>query len=91
MITFDEIKRQANLKKHGLDFVGCEAVFDQPVVSQEDASQDYGEQRLIVIGWLRGQWIHLTYTERGDALHVISLRKATRHELIEYRKAVSKN
>jgi hypothetical protein len=29
MITYDEAKRIANLKKHGLDFVGCETIFDE--------------------------------------------------------------
>jgi len=33
MITWDEPKRQENLRKHGMDFVGCEAVFDRPVVA----------------------------------------------------------
>lgn len=25
MMTWDEAKRQANLRKHGFDFVGCDA------------------------------------------------------------------
>ena len=32
------------------------------------------------VGLLAGQVVHMTYTERGDDLHVISLRKATKHE-----------
>lgn len=91
MITWDEPKRQENLRKHGMDFVGCEAVFDYPVVAQENARTAYGEQRLNLIGWLRGQLVHLTYTERGEALQVISLRKATPHEARNYRKALSKH
>lgn len=37
MVLWDDQKRQANLKRHGLDFEGCEEVFDNPVVTQEDA------------------------------------------------------
>lgn len=63
MITGDESKRQENLRKHEMDFVGCEAVFDHPVATQEDSRDAYGKQRINLIGWLRGQWVHLTYTK----------------------------
>jgi len=33
MMTWDEAKRQENLRKHGIDFVGGEAMFDHPVVA----------------------------------------------------------
>ncbi|HEX6901557.1 MAG TPA: BrnT family toxin [Thermoanaerobaculia bacterium] len=89
MVTWDEDKRQANLRKHGLDFEGCEAVFDHPVLTQEDSRRDYGEQRINLLGWLWGQVVHMTYTERGEDLHVISLREATRHETRYYFEAVS--
>jgi len=36
MITWDETKRQLNIRVHGLDFVGCEAVFDGPMVAWDD-------------------------------------------------------
>ena len=37
MPTWDETKRNLNIRKHGLDFVGCEAIFDAPVSVTEDA------------------------------------------------------
>ena len=40
VITWDERKRQTNLRRHQLDFVGCEAVFDHPVVTLEDTRDD---------------------------------------------------
>lgn len=84
MVTWDETKRIANIRDHGFDFVGCEAVFDGPITSQEDDRLDYGEQRINLLGWLAAQVVHLTYTERGDDCHVISLRKATKHETRDY-------
>jgi uncharacterized DUF497 family protein len=36
VVTWDEWKREANLHNHGLDFEECEAVFDHPVVTQEE-------------------------------------------------------
>lgn len=84
MITFDDAKRQANIRQHGLDFIGCEAVFDGPVISWDDARAAYGEQRINVLGFLSGCVVHLTYTERGDDLHIISLRQAEKHEIRQF-------
>jgi len=89
MVTWDERKREANLRKHGLDFEECEAVFDHPVLAMEDARAAYGEQRINLLGWWQDRVVHMTYTEPGDDLHVISLREATRHEARYYFEAVS--
>lgn len=90
MVTWDENKRLRNIQRHGLEFEGCEAIFDGPVVSEEDARQAYGESRINVIGWLRGAVVCMTYTERNDDIHVISLRKATSHETNRFAQRVSK-
>lgn len=89
MVIWDEPKRQANLRLRGLDFEGCDAVFDHPVLTVEDSREAYGEQRINLLGWLDGRIVHLTYTERGESLHVISLREATRHETRAYFQALS--
>jgi uncharacterized protein len=90
MATWDEAKRHSNIKDHELDFVGCEAVFDGPVVSWDDDRESYGEQRINLIGWLNGVVVHMTYTERGDEPHIISLRKAEKHEIRFYAKAIAR-
>ena len=84
MVTWDEPKRLLNIKDHGMDFVGCESVFDGPVTTREDDRLHYGEQRINLLGWLSGQVVNMTYTERGENVQVISLRKATKHEAREY-------
>ena len=84
MVTWDEAKRRSNLKHHGLDFVGCERVFDAPVMTRDDDRLAYGEHRINLIGILDGYVVHLTYTERETGLHAISLRKATKHEARNY-------
>ena len=89
MPAWDEPKRLRNIKVHGLDFNGSEAVFDAPVVTWEDAREAYGEQRINLLGWLNGVIVHMTYSERGDEPHVISLRKAEKHEIRRYAKEVS--
>jgi hypothetical protein len=87
MITWDEPKRLENLRRHGLEFAGCEAVFDHPVVTWEDDRDAYGESRINLLGWLDGHLVHLTYTERGEALRAISLRRAEKHDLRRYQAA----
>jgi uncharacterized DUF497 family protein len=89
VVTWDDAKRQSNLRRHGLDFDGCEEVFDHPVVTQEDERLSYGEQRINLLGWLRGRVVHMTYTEHRENLHVISLREATKHEAKQYFKVLS--
>ena len=90
MVTWDERKRETNLRQHGLDFDGCEEVFDHPVITAEDQRTAYGEQRINLLGWLHGRVVHMTYTELGDDdLRVISLREATKHEARYYFEAVS--
>ena len=89
MAIWDEGTREANLRQHGLDFEGCEEVFDHPVLTVEDSRVAYGEHRINLLGWLHGRVVHMTYTERGESLHVISLREATRHEARSYFKALS--
>ena len=84
MPSWDEHKRQSNLKTHELDFEGCEAVFDGPVVAWDDYRLAYGELRINLLGWLHGVVVHMTYTERSDDFHVISLRKAVKHEINYY-------
>jgi len=54
MLTWADSKRRRNIVKHGYDFVGADAIFDGPVVSQEDDREAYSEQRINVFGWLNG-------------------------------------
>lgn len=78
--TWNEIKRQSNLKKHGLDFADAETVFSGEVFTFEDDRFPYGEQRFISIGLWRGQVVVMAHTEDAETIHLISMRKAEKHE-----------
>jgi len=80
MISYDEVKRQANINKHGFDFLGSEAIFEGFTITREDARDAYGELRLQTLGLLNGTVVFVVHTARGNADHVISIRKAERHE-----------
>ncbi|MCL4688475.1 MAG: BrnT family toxin [Burkholderiales bacterium] len=78
--SWDEKKRRSNLKDHGLDFVDAPRVFEGPTFTFEDDRFAYGEQRFVTLGFLADIAVTLVHTETPSRIHVISFRKATRHE-----------
>lgn len=44
----------------------------------------YGEERIVALGFIGGTLFTLTYTERGEKIKVISLRKSTKTEMVKY-------
>lgn len=80
MITFDEAKREENIKKHGIDLATCDPIFDGPMETREDDSEAYGERRLKSFGILDGDVVVLLWTEREQGAHVFSCRRAVRYE-----------
>jgi len=84
MITFDEAKRQINIKKHGIDFIGCDAIWDNFTITREDKRYAYNEQRFVVFGLLNGEVVVLVYIENHTSPHIISLRKAEKYEANYY-------
>ena len=43
-----------------------------------------------VLGFLNGIVVHMTYTKRGDDLHIISLRQAEKHEIKRFAQGLSR-
>lgn len=83
-MSFDQSKHQSNLKKHEIELAECEAVFDNPMLTREDTREQYGEQRLVSLGWLNGKVVALVWTDREDGPRLISCREATSHEQKAY-------
>ena len=51
---WDEAKRLANLRKHGIDFIDIPIVFNGDTLTVEDDRYSYGEQRFVTFGLLQG-------------------------------------
>jgi uncharacterized DUF497 family protein len=49
-----------------------------------DHREDYGEERLNVVGLINDIEITVTYTIRAEDQRIISARRATRHEREDY-------
>jgi uncharacterized DUF497 family protein len=84
VVTFDEVKRKANIAKHGIDLAGAKSIFDAPMQTIDDASEAYGEQRLKSLGWLNGRVVVLVWTDRQTGPHLISRRYGDKHETKRY-------
>jgi uncharacterized DUF497 family protein len=83
-ITFDPKKREWTLRNREVDFKDAAAVFAGPTIDVPDLRQDYGELRILTAGLLRGRMVIVVWTQRGDARHVISMRKANDREQAKY-------
>ena len=77
---WDEAKRLANLRKHGIDFTDVPAVFDGDILTVKDDRYSYGEQRFVTFGLLQGRVIAVIHAECEDRARIISARKATKYE-----------
>ena len=78
---YDEMKRAANIKKHGYSFEDAPLVIESATtVTFEDKRFVYGEQRFITMGMLRDVVVVIVTAETDDEIRVISMRKAERNE-----------
>ena len=85
---WDEAKAAENLRKHHVAFEDAQRVFDDLLAAYHaDLDAGYGEQREIVTGFVNGVLLTVVYTERGAKTRLISARKATRHEQLEYHRS----
>ncbi|HEX7328157.1 MAG TPA: BrnT family toxin [Casimicrobiaceae bacterium] len=82
--VWDESKRRANLRKHGIDFIGCEAVFAGRTLTAEDLRFQYDERRYVTIGLWSDRVVAVVHTETLQQIRIISIRKATRGEQKHY-------
>lgn len=80
-MTWDEAKRQANLRKHGLDFADAGEVLESRFRLDLPEMRG-GEDRVRSISYALGFLAVLTvvYTERDGAARVISFRPASMQE-----------
>ena len=86
---WDDLKRRANIRKHGIDFVGIEAVFAGTTVTVTDDRFHYDEERFVTVGLLGGRAVVVAHTEGDEVIRIISVRKATRNEEISYFKQIA--
>jgi uncharacterized protein len=85
---WDREKAAANLKKHRVSFQEASTVLHDPLSTTFPGRASEGEQRFVTIGIsLLGHLLVVAHTDRGDAVRLISARRATRRERGFYEQA----
>jgi len=79
-------KAAANRAKHKVTFEEAKTVFGDPLGRiTDDPRHSEGEERFALLGQSDGRRLLVVlFTERGETIHLISARKATRRERREY-------
>ncbi|MGD0075922.1 MAG: BrnT family toxin [Candidatus Binataceae bacterium] len=81
---WDEKKRAINLAEHGLDLIDATTLFDgRPVFTYP--SPRHGEERFVTVGQLTNRFFAVVWTERVEAIRLISFRRARDAEERKYR------
>ena len=87
---FDRAKSVKNERERGLPFAAAAFLFDGPRLEWEDRRKDYGEIRFNTLGEIEGRTFCASFTRRGEAIRIISFRKANARETRRYREYLAK-
>jgi uncharacterized DUF497 family protein len=80
---FDRRKSQTNKKKHGIDFVEAQALWNDPD-RIEIPAVTIDEPRFILIGKISDTHWSTIITYRGEKIRIISVRRSRREEIEIY-------
>ena len=80
---FDEIKSQANLLKHGINFIDAQALWDDPSLLEIPANTE-DEPRYLIIGLTQSKHWSAIITYRGSNVRLISVRRSRTEEVALY-------
>jgi uncharacterized DUF497 family protein len=80
---FDESKSQANLSKHGINFIDAQLLWDDPRLLEIPAKTE-DEPRFLVIGLINGKYWSAIFTYRGENIRLISVRRSRTEEVTLY-------
>ena len=80
---FDEAKSRANCQKHGIDFVEAHDLWLDGNLLRI-AARSESEARFVFVGLLNGRHWSAIATFRGDAIRLISVRRARPLEVEAY-------
>ena len=76
---FDDAKSHANQAKHGLDFSEAQKLWSD-VDAVELPARSASEPRKMLIAKANGKIWSAIFTERGDCIRIISVRRARTNE-----------
>ncbi|WP_339753162.1 BrnT family toxin [uncultured Marinobacter sp.] len=80
---FDEAKSQANLNKHGIDFVAAQELWKDPYLLEIRAKSE-DEPRFGLIGKIDERYWSAIVTYREGRIRLISVRRSRKKEVELY-------
>ena len=80
---FDAAKSQANLAKHGIDFIQAQRIWDDPDFVEVNA-KSVDEPRALVIGRVDRKYWSAVITYRDGNIRLISARRSRQTEVAFY-------
>ena len=80
---FDPDKSATNFKKHGIDFVEAQELWEDSDRLLVPA-RTQGEERYILVGKMGRKHWSAIFTYRGESVRIISVRRARKEEVIAY-------
>lgn len=83
IFEFDETKSQANLLKHGINFVDAQQLWNDPMLLEIPAKTE-DEPRFLMIGLINTKHWSAVITYRGTNIRLISVRRSRSEEVTLY-------
>lgn len=83
IVEWDEARQRPNGEKHGLDFLDVNLLFGNAHIEARAATVA-GEERWAATGLINDVLATVIFARRGDAIRVISLRRARHDERQRY-------
>ena len=80
---FDKRKSGSNKRKHGIDFVEAQALWEDPD-RLEIPAKTKDEKRYILIGYIYEKHWSAVFTMRSEKARIISVRRARKEEVEAY-------
>jgi hypothetical protein len=80
---YDDDKSQANLEKHGIDFLDAQVLWEDPDLLEIRARSD-DEPRFLVIGRIGARCWSAVVTYRNGTIRLISVRRSRKREVELY-------
>lgn len=83
---WDRLKATTNLKKHGISFEEAQTVFENPLafIFEDEAHSTTEHQEIIIGHSQRNRLLLISFTERPNAIRIVSARLATQKEREDY-------
>ena len=80
---FDQRKSRSNKRKHGIDFIEAQVLWEDPDLIEVPA-RTTDEPRLLVVGRIgKVHWSGVV-TQRDDRIRIISVRRSRQEEIALY-------